>query len=164
MFKIGDYIMFKKDLCKVKEIKNNKVNKRDYYILSPIIDSSLTIEIPVDDDNALIHGVISKESALELLKTIPNISPIGEQDRLIENEYKALLSTNKHVDLVKIIKTVLIRNKARTLDGKKLGDKDQIYFERAQQYLFNELAVALDISYDECKDKIIKLVEENDKN
>lgn len=164
MFKIGDYIMFKKDLCKVKEIKNNKVNKRDYYILSPIIDSSLTIEIPVDDDNALIHGVISKESALELLKTIPNISPIVEQDRLIENEYKALLSTNKHEDLVKIIKTVLIRNKARTLDGKKLGDKDQIYFERAQQYLFNELAVALDISYDECKDKIIKLVEENDKN
>ena len=69
-----------------------------------------------------------------------------------------ILKTNKHEDLIKIIKTTYLRNKERLDAGKKIGDKDQTYFELAEKYLYNELSYALKISYEDCKMYIIECV------
>ena len=49
MYKENDYLVYKKDVCKVKEVRKNKMNGRDYYILIPMNDESLIIEAPVDN-------------------------------------------------------------------------------------------------------------------
>ena len=43
MFKIGDIIVYKKDVCKIKEIKEKFINDLDYYVLEPIDYDSLKI-------------------------------------------------------------------------------------------------------------------------
>ena len=43
MYKANDYLVYKKDVCKVREVKKNKMNGLDYYILVPIDDDSLII-------------------------------------------------------------------------------------------------------------------------
>lgn len=47
MFKINDYLVYRKEVCKVTEIKEYK-NDFFYYVITPINDTSLKIEVPTD--------------------------------------------------------------------------------------------------------------------
>ena len=159
MFKIGDFLIYKGDLCELKDIKKNESMNFDYYILSPVKDKSLTVSIPVDNKSGFLRKVISKEQVEEIIKKIPDIKVIENEDRMIEREYKILLSTDDHLDLIKIIKTTFARNEERRIAGKKIGDKDINYFKKAEQILYNEFSVALGLSYEETKKYVTEKVE-----
>ena len=99
---------------------------------------------------------ISKKEAEKLIEKIPLIKELNTNEKLIENEYKNLMKTNKHEDIIKIIKTTYLRNKERQLNGKKITDKDTDYFQKAEYYLYNELRISLNMTYEECKNFIIE--------
>ena len=153
MFQIGDYVIYRRDLCIVEDIIDSK-----YYKLTIIDDDSLSIKVPIDNKFGHLRYPISLTEANQIISKIPSISPIKTNEKLLENEYINLLKTNKHEDLIKIIKTTYLRNKERLDAGKKIGDKDQTYFELAEKYLYNELSYALKISYEDCKMYIIECV------
>lgn len=153
MFKVGDKVIYRRDLCTVKCIIDNK-----YYKLSLIDDNTLTISVPIDNKFKYLRYPISLEEARKLINKIPSIEPIKTNDKLLENTYKELMRSNNHEDLIKIIKTTYLRNKEREENGKKTTDKDQTFFEQAEKYLYNELSLVLNMTYQECKDYIIKCV------
>lgn len=153
MFKIGDYVIYRRDLCIIKDIIDNK-----YYKLSLIDDNTLSINVPIDNKFGLLRRPMTKESAEELINKIPTIEPIKTNDKLLENVYKELMRTNKQEDLIKIIKTTYLRNKEREETGKKIADKDQTFFEQAEKYLYNELSIALNMNYQEIKNYIIEYI------
>ena len=158
MYKENDYVIYKKNVCRIKEIKKN--NGVDYYILVPIDDNSLTIELPVDNE-CFLKNIMSKEEALDLINNIPNIEPLDNiDDKNIERTYKELLINATHEDLIKIIKTSYLRNDTRLKNNKKLSEKDSIYFKQAEKYLYNEISIALNMSFDETKEYIINKVKE----
>ena len=105
---------------------------------------------------------LTKKEVEDIIKTIPNIKPIISTDRLIENEYRNLLNTNKHEDLIKIIKTTYLRNKERLDNNKKIGGKDDEYFKQAEKYLYSEFSIVLGMSYDETRKYVIEKVKEID--
>ena len=74
----------------------------------------------------------------------------------MENEYKRLLDTRDLNDLVKIIKTTYLRNKERIDNKKKISEKDDNYFNKAEDYLYTELSVALNMKKSEVKKYIIE--------
>lgn len=156
MFKINDYLVFKKDVCKVKKIK--QYNNEDYYILTPISDESLTINVPVSNKFNQIRSLITKEEVLNIIKEIPHIEEIKVQDRQIEQEYKSLLQNANHKDLIKIIKTAYSRNQKRLDENKKIGEKDNNYFNLAEKYLYTEFSIVLNMSYDETKEYVVNEV------
>ena len=160
MKKQGDYVVYKRDVCKVNGITEKKFNNEDYYSLSPILDSTLKIDVPVSNKFNLLRDLISKEELDELVEKIPNIKPLNINDKQIENEYKKFMSSGTHEDLIKIIKTTYLRNKERIDNNKKVGDRDNSYFELAEKYLYTEFMVVLDMTYDEAKEYVIKKVEE----
>lgn len=157
MFKINDYVVYKRDVCVIKEIKEHYYKDQTYYVLNPVYDTSLTIQIPID--TPFIRNIITKKELNDLIKEIPNIEVLDLESKYIENVYKELLNSSKHSDLVKIIKTTYLRNKERTDNKKKIGDIDKNYFDKAEKYLYNELMIILDKSYDETKEYVAKMVE-----
>ena len=160
MYKENDYLVYRKDVCRVKEIKRNGRNSKDYYVLNPINDTSLKIEVPTDNKMGYIRDIISREDALKLIKDIPNIDPLKNiDDKYIEKTYKDLLYNGTVKDLIKIIKTTYIRNDIRIRDNKKISDKDKTFFENAEEYLYNELSIALDMNFNDTKEYIIKEAE-----
>ena len=60
MFNIGDYVICKRDLCKIKDIQDNYIMGKKYYILSPIDDDALIINIPCKWFGITIYSSISK--------------------------------------------------------------------------------------------------------
>ena len=161
MYKENDYLVYKKDVCKVKEIKKNKMNGKDYYILVPINDESLIIDVPTDNRMGFIRNIISKEDAEKLIKKIPKIETLKNiDDKYIEKTYKELLYNGDLEDLIKIIKTTYLRNDFRIKSNKKISDKDKTYFEKAEEYLYNELSISLNMSFNDTKNYIFKSVQE----
>lgn len=155
MYKKNDYIVYKKDVCKIKEIKHNDITNKDYYILIPVYDESLKISFPIENEELFLRKVISHDEAENIIDNIKNIEPIENiNDKNIELIYKSLLYNGSHEDLIKIIKTTYLRNEARINDKRKVSDKDSKYFNLAEKYLYNELGVALNMSFDEVKEYI----------
>lgn len=155
MFQIGDYVVYKREVCKIKQIKEKFFYNNDYYILNPISDDSLVINVPVDNKLGLLRSIISKSEALNLIELIPKIEINYSDDKMIENEYKKLLNSNKLEDIVKVIKMTYLRNDKRATQGKKLSEKDELYFKKAEDILYNELSISLGMTYEDVKDYII---------
>ena len=100
MFKKGDLLVYKKDVCIVEEIKEKYIKEIDYYILTPITDKSLRIQIPTNSN--AIRNLISKEKVDYLIKLIPNIDVIKTDSKTLEQDYKQLMQSGTHEDLIKI--------------------------------------------------------------
>lgn len=158
MKQVGDYIVYRKDVCKIADIKKNHFNNMDYYLLIPIDDESLHIDVPVDNRMGYLRDLISKEEVATIIEKIPKIDVIISDEKRLESEYKNLLSEGTHENLVKIIKTTYLRNKDRIDNKKKISDKDNHYFELAEKYLYNEFSVVLGMNYDDTKEYVINQV------
>ena len=156
MYKIGDLLVYKKDVCVVEEIKQKYIKDLDYYILTPLIDKSLKIQIPTNSKT--IRNLITKDKVKEIINYIPQIEIIKSESKILENEYKQLMQSGTHEDLIKIIKTTYLRNKERLDNNKKTTDKDNYYFNQAEAYLYNEFSVVLNLTYEKTKEYIISEV------
>ena len=146
MFNVGDFVVYKKDVCKIVDYKKKYIKDNDYYELVPILDNSLKIVVPVD--SGYLRNVLSRRDAEEIIDMIPSIGIIEINDKLIENEYKRLLQENTYNGLIKIIKTTYLRNEDRINSKRRISEKDDNYFNLAEKYLYSVCSVALGISYD----------------
>ncbi len=160
MFKIGDYVVYRKDICQIKELIENYFNNEDYYALQSLSDPSLKVNIPVAKSDSLLRNLITKEEVNNIIKEIPEIDTIDSNEKFIEQEYKELMNSGTHRDLIKIIKTTYLRNKERLESKKRVAEVDSTYFELAEKYLYNEFSIVLDLSFDDTKKYIIEQVEQ----
>ena len=145
MFRENEYVVYKNNVCQIKNVDE----KSGYYTLAPMEDDTLIIKLPIK--TKAIRKLISKKEIEEIIKQIPNIPLIEDNDRLIENDYKELMHNGTYIDYVKIIKTTFLRNKHRLDNNKKVGDKDRHYLEVAEKALYDEFAVVLGKTFDETK-------------
>lgn len=159
MYKINDYLIYGKDVCQVKDIEIKKYNNQDYYLLVPIKDSTLKLEVPVEDKQNKIRDLIKKEDLKRLIEKIPDIETIDVDEKFLESEYKRLLSTGNEEDLVKVIKTTYLRNKERIENKKRRAEIDSIYFKEAETALYAEVCALLNMSLQEAKEYVISKVE-----
>ena len=142
-----DYIVYRKETCKIIEKEDG------YYRLVPVNDTSIKYKVPVDSN--FLKKVITKEEIDRLLLEIPEINTIDLGEKQIEQEYKELMKSGTHEDLVKIIKTSYLRNQIRILNNKRLSEIDDEYFRRAEKYLYEEIGIVLNLSFENTKEYII---------
>lgn len=153
MFKLNETVVYVRDVCKVTKVDE----KKNYYTLAPIDDDSLTIKIPFDNDK--VRPLISKKEVEEIIKQIPDIEVINQKNhKMVENEYKKLLNSNEHLNLIKIIKTARIRNQERVDNNKKTSERDTTYFNLAEKLLYNEFAAVLGMTFEETQEYVLDKV------
>lgn len=162
MFEIGEYIVYgNHGVCRVEDIGNLNIpgidKSRECYTLQPVFSKSSTLYTPVDNDKVLMRRVMTNEEALELLEQIPYIPMLWiKNDKQREDVYREALKSHECTDWVKIIKTLHARRQERLSHGKKLTFTDEKYLNIAQNCLYGELSIALDME----KDKVEELVNE----
>ncbi|MCD8381213.1 MAG: CarD family transcriptional regulator [Lachnospiraceae bacterium] len=137
-------------VCKVEhigpvDVKLDK-SQRSFYRLAPVYDPKSRLFVPVDGDNFDLRPVMTKQSAEELVRQIPQMEPVlitNEKDR--EKVFKELLHTGDHRDTIRVIKTIYKRRQDRMRAGKKNMSMDEKYLGIARERLNGELAIALGI-------------------
>lgn len=158
MYKSGDVVVYGRDVYRIKDVKDNYLFNKTYYIMNPIDDDSLVTSVPVDTTSYL-RDVITKEETEDLIAKIPSIEIVQASDRDIEYEYKQLLRENTLEALIKIIKTTYMRNMMRQNQNKRISEKDEQYFNQAERRLYNELSISLHLTFDDTKQYVIDSVE-----
>lgn len=154
MYRVGDFVVYKKDVCKIEDIQ--KKYGSEYYRMVPIDDVSLVIDVPTDNKLGLIRDVMSKEDALSLIDNVVKIPVIETEEKNMDVLYKELLSDGSYENIIKVIKTVYLRKQEKEEKNKKLSDKEVSCFEKAERRLYNELSVSLGMEYETTKNFVIE--------
>lgn len=165
MFEIGEFIVHgNAGVCKVEQIgalSTSGVDKnRLYYTLSPCYTSGSKIYVPVDSSKVMIRPVIDKEMANVLINDFSDIDCLWiMEEKLRENNYKESIKKCDCRELIRIIKTIYQHKQKRIEQGKKVTAVDGKYLKMAEDRLFGELAVSMDMDKEEVKNYFIKAVE-----
>ncbi len=165
MFNIGDLIVYgNAGVCRVAKIGGPPMKGlpegKDYYTLSPYYAEKSVIFTPCDNDKVVMRPIVSKAEADELINKIPDIGFLSIPDEKKREEcYKETIrSCDPHM-FVSIIKTIYARKQQRISEGKKVTASDEKYFQMAEDKLYGELAIALEIEKNEVRNYIMGCVE-----
>lgn len=153
MYQTGELILYGgTGVCRVTEIVSKKLSRtgpeRLYYVLKPLYQAG-TITTPVDNDKVFTRPVISRDEAISLIDQIPNIRAEAYHNsnlQQLENHYKSEMESHDCLDLLRLTMSTYQKKLERERAKLKFGAVDRRYMERAEDLLFGELAVALDIA------------------
>lgn len=164
MFDVGDYIIYGTNgVCQVSSVGKLSISDDDklYYTLVPVYSKASTVYTPVDNEKVVMRRLISREEARELVKNINTVETIPIEDEKKREEcYKQALRTCECTEWIKLIRTSYLRIQDRRNNGKKVINSDEKYLKAAEDYLYGELAIALDIDKDKVRDYIAEKVTE----
>lgn len=158
MFQVGDYVVYKRDICKIIDLK--KMNGEDYYVLVPKDDDTLFISLPVSKKDSF-RMLMTEEEIKKLIEKIPSIPIVDSNNRMLESEYKSLLASGRQEDLIRIIKTTYLRNQDRLDHKKRVAEKDLYYFNKAESYLYGEIGLVLGMELEETKKYLCSQIEKS---
>jgi CarD family transcriptional regulator len=154
MFSIGQNVICgNKGVCTIEDIATLNISGVDkekmYYILKPLYMAASRVYVPVDSALTSVRTILTREEAEELIRSIPDIPVIEiKNERLLEQDYKSCMKSNNCTDWVKLIKTIYERKQKRLQVGRKETAIDSKYFKQAEDILYGELSVVLDIERD----------------
>lgn len=159
MFKVGDYVVKTSNgVCKIIDILSPDFvadDKKLYYQLVPLTNENTRLYVPVEKAGENMREVMTKEEAIDLLEQIPSIEEAwinNEKER--ERSYKESIHSNKPEKIVGIIKNIYRRKKDRREHGKKSTAIDGKYFELAENLLYSELEIAMNMDREVIYDMI----------
>ncbi|MDE7252893.1 MAG: CarD family transcriptional regulator [Acetatifactor sp.] len=165
MFKKGEYVVSgNKGVCVVEDITTLDIagvdKEREYYILKPVYMAGSTVYVPVDAADSSLRRVLSREEADRLIQGIPEIPLINiSNDKLLEQEYRGCMRTNDCAEWIRVIKTIYLRKQKRLEAGRKVTAVDAKYYRLAEDNLYGELAVSLQMQRGEVEDYITREME-----
>ena len=166
-FEIGDFIIYGSNgVCKITDCgKLDSVcasKDKLYYTVEPYYTTGTKIYTPVDNDKVVMRPIVTKEEAISLIDEINEIENLWIADeKRREQEYKQSIQKCDCKELVRIIKTIYLRKQSRLAEGKKVTASDEKYFRIAEEQLYGELAVSLEMDKNETKEYVINRVKQN---
>ncbi len=157
MFKTGDKIVYGGvGICCVEGVSRpekplpGSSPERLYYTLRPLHDSGV-VYVPVDA-RVFMRPVMSREQASALIDHLPQVTELeglaGDYRQLAE-QYRAVLQSHQTESLLRLLKTLRMRQSRCQAAGKTLGKVDRQFQQTAEKFLYQELSCALEIPPDE---------------
>lgn len=156
MFQPGEKIVYgTTGVCTVQE-----VTPRDdlpgtapgtlYYALEPLSGSGV-IYLPVDAP-VFMRPVITRQEAEALVARIPEMAAEAYHQRnlqMLRTHYQEVLQSHDCEKLLEMTMSIHVKEKQAIKAGRKLGQIDARFQKRAEELLWGELAVALEIPVEE---------------
>ena len=130
---------------------------RLYYVLTPASQKGGRIFTPVDSEKTPMRRTLTKEEATHLIDKIPEIEELWiTNEKLREDKYKECMRSGDCREWIRIIKTLYLRKQQRNAQGKKVTATDERYLHMAEDYLYSELEIPLEIP----KDQMVQYISE----
>ncbi|MBE6584560.1 MAG: hypothetical protein E7649_06265 [Ruminococcaceae bacterium] len=164
LFSIGDKIVYGSEgVYYVAEYTTSPIDKSDtrqFYLLKPVHGPAGNVILtPVDNTNVKMRKVMDKADALAFIDRIPSIDILTvEREKNRRDLYKLTLANGSCEDYVAIIKTVHARREEFLKAKKRLAESDNDYEKKSKFCLYGELAVSLDIAFDDVEKKIEEIL------
>ncbi|WP_245604614.1 CarD family transcriptional regulator [Paucisalibacillus globulus] len=117
---------------------------RTYYVLHPIENAQLSINIPVQNEKEIMMKVMDVEEAKEIIQSFngPGIEWVLDV-RQRNKEYNNFIQTGNRARISKIVNTLMRKKIETEYEKKHFTEQDKKLLVKTQHNLFEELAIAL---------------------
>lgn len=165
MYSIGSTILYgAQGVCEISAIEHKEIagQKLPYYVLKPLYDHNATIFVPIQNQKLVgkMRGVLSRQEVHQLIEGMPE-----EEDIWIDNDsqrkdcYQKMLMGSKPEDLIRLIKTLYLRQEDQREKGRRLHLADERVFRDAEKLLYDEFALVLNIEREQVVPFILKRIQ-----
>lgn len=166
MFAVDDIIVYgNTGVCKVLKIDTLEISGIDkarlYYYLKPLF-SAETIYAPVDTKVFMRH-IITKQKIDEVIALIPQIkaTPVNERNiQTLAEEYNKAFESHECIDLIRLLMSIYTKRNLLENDGRKFGQTDERFMKKAEDLLYGEFSVVLNIPKDKVEEYIATKLDE----
>jgi len=168
MFQPGDLVVYgTTGVCRVESVgcpDITEVNRqRQYYQLKPLYQDGV-IYTPVENTHVSIRPVIARETAESIIDLIPTIQVTAYQaptlQALTQHYHEAVRNADCR-DLMQLIMSIYSKQQQAEAKNRRLGMVDERYWKQAERLLYGELAVALDIPFENVQPYIAQRIAKN---
>lgn len=168
MYQPGDLIVYGSNgVCRVLAVGEPEAvygnEHRIYYTLQPVHGTE-TIYAPVDSRVAM-RPVLTYQEAEQLILRFPAIEEdvVTDQNvQMLSRYYQTSFQTNSCEELVRLLKTIHVKNTAARKSGRRPGKVEERYQKRAEELLYGELSVALNIPLQDVPQHICQMLKTKD--
>ncbi len=160
MYEKGDYVVYGQNgICQVQDVTELQMpgteKSRSYYVLIPKINESNTIYIPVDNDKLTIRKILTVEEAKQLRGEIAQLEPLEiSTEKMRELAYKTAFRSCDCRLWARLVKTIYLRRQERQAQGRRMTSTDERYLHQAEECLYQELALVLELDKKELQECI----------
>lgn len=153
MYKIGDRVVYRRNVCRVVDRVKSEITNEDCYVLRPCImeDGGMQMQVPVSNKAGHLRDLITKKELQALIERVQDMDMLENKTANMRAQYAAIMKGDSVEDLITIIKTSYFRNALRKKNHKKTADIDEEYLSKAENYLYNELSFVLNMSPQDCR-------------
>jgi RNA polymerase-interacting CarD/CdnL/TRCF family regulator len=153
MYKVGDVVVYRRDVCRVTGFAKSSFNGEKCYVLVPYYEEGGRVEmtVPVANKGGHLRDLITPEQLQELIEKVPDVDTLENKPANMRSQYATVMKGDSLENLIMVIKTTYLRSAARQRNHKKSASIDEEYLNKAEKYLYNELAVVLGKSPKDCK-------------
>ncbi|MBR4879101.1 MAG: CarD family transcriptional regulator [Clostridia bacterium] len=149
MYHTGDLIVYgASGVCRVGEI--TQMDGKDYQLLHPVWQKEI-IYMPLFSTKVYIREVIERDEAARLLDSVCTVDaqPVFENKvQLLSQRYEKIIKSYQCIDLLYLVVSIYNKKVHAEKNRRKLGLVDERYLKKAEDLLFGELSVALDMPKD----------------
>ncbi len=160
MYKNGDLVVYgASGVCKVDGIIERDFGAKmmEYYVLKPIFAQTTTIYAPKETigSQSNIRAVMTDTDANKIIADFCEYDDewiINDIER--KASFRSVMKNTSTENLARMIKTIYIHRKALSSASKHLHSYDEEMLKNAEKLLFNELAFALNTSFEDINAQI----------
>lgn len=166
MFNIGDLILYSTHgICRIDDIceKTFSGTTKNYYVLHPMENCSLSISAPVDNDKVVMIELLTKEEALKILESfkLPGIEWI-EADSERNKTYSSIVKQGNRKEIAKIVNTLIRKKISIENSKKKFHERDKKLLTSIENILFEELAFILGTTSEKVNEQVLSYISESE--
>ena len=162
--KIGDIVVTKNSGVCIIVDKQEIVfggNTKEYFILNQYFENEnnrAKIFVPCDN-LSLIRPVINKEKVLEIIRQMPLMEKIWDNDQKIRKaKYEEIYKSGDIYGICQIVKSLYLQNEQLKLTKHTLSMLDKECLNNLKKAIFQEFAVAFELPFDEVESFISKQI------
>lgn len=163
MFTPGDYVIYGANgLCRVNEVTTLSFSEDEklYYCLIPVDDPGSQLFVPVGQNKVVMRKPVSVEEAKSIIDSISEMDEIHPvSDRAREEKYKEVAKKDDCREWLRLFKTMYVRKKSRSAQGRKMTAMDERYTKAAREHVFGELSFVLKKDKADIEDYVLEKLE-----
>lgn len=151
LFEVGQKVVYGAcGACEITAITEKKIGKDtySYYCLRSLINENNCVFVPINNDSLVskMQKILNFEELCSLLEASFKEDPLWiDDDKQRKDSFRLILSSGNRMDIIKMTKGISNQEQLRKAAGKKLRSSDEIFFKKAQNYLFGEFSNAINL-------------------
>ena len=134
---------------------------RSYYVIEPMSGGCM-IFAPVDS-KVYMRPVVKKEEAERLIESIPGIKSeayFAKSVQQLGSHYDEVIKTHDCESIIRLLMSIHEKKRYVLERKQKFGQLDERFMKKAEDLLFSEFSVALDLPRDKVEEYVLGKVNE----